>query len=219
MVGPLALVNAPLSPALSPFVPHGARETERYSSRRFRRELSQRLIPNGFQNRLTSYLTHLPPLTMKTHSGASPTQFRDRLLLGLLFVAIPLLQTYPVWSQGAGGPFILPPDPTAAATAPTCAAPPTIEYEGKQITRAKLGFQEFTPGHNLNVSGVPGPQFANSVPPKYFLDLAETRALTYRVEENYREADWSEGPWHPGWGWVVGTNATTNLSSYSFQET
>ena len=160
---------------------------------------------------------------MKMKPGTSTIEFRDRLLLGLLFIAIPLLQTHPVWSQAA------PPQPASPAayscgstcTAPggTCAAPPTIEYEGKQITRAKLGFQEFTPGHNLNVSGVPGPQFANSVPPKYFLDLAETRALTYRVEENYREADWSEGPWHPGWGWVVGTNATTNLSSYSFQET
>ena len=37
--------EAPLSPALSPFVPHGARETERDSFERFRHELSQRLLP------------------------------------------------------------------------------------------------------------------------------------------------------------------------------
>ena len=38
---------APLSPALSPFVPHGARETERDSFRRLRRDLSHRLMAGG----------------------------------------------------------------------------------------------------------------------------------------------------------------------------
>ena len=155
---------------------------------------------------------------MKTHSRVSPTQFRDRLLLALVVMAIPLLQTYPVWSQATGTPAILSGGPASAAAAPSCMRPPEIEYQGKQITRDKIGFSEYTPTDNRNLSGIQGSQFANRIPPKYFLELRETRELGYRAEGNYGVADWAEGLWLPGYSGVA-TNCATNTFQYSCDAT